>query len=81
MDQDKLKKILSDTGCRKEDAESIIKAYGCGEIKEALHKTRKDRCRLMDELHENGRKIDRIDFLIRIMEKEIKQTENVKGAL
>ena len=43
MDQDKLKKILSDTGCRKEEAESIIKAYGCGEIKEALHKTRKDR--------------------------------------
>jgi hypothetical protein len=31
-----------------------------------------DRCRLIDELHECGRKIDHLDFLIRQTEKEIR---------
>ena len=34
---------------------------------------KKDRCRLMDELHESGRKVDLLDVLIRVTEKEMKQ--------
>ena len=81
MDQVKLKKTLYDTGCCNEEAESIIRLYECGDIKGALRKTRKDRCRLMDEYHENARKIDCMDFIIRIMEKEIKQAQDIKGGL
>ena len=36
---------------------------------------KKDRCRLMDELHESGRKVDCLDFLIRSTEKEMKQAK------
>jgi len=36
---------------------------------------RKNRCALMDELHENGRKPDCLDVLIRNMEKEMKQAD------
>ena len=39
----------------------------------ALHLMKKDRCRLMDELHESGRKVDLLDVLIRVTEKEMKQ--------
>ena len=41
----------------------------------ALMMMRKDRCRLMDELHESGRKVDCLDYLIRTTEKEMKQAD------
>jgi hypothetical protein len=39
---------------------------------------KKDRCRLMEEMHECGRKVDRMDLLIRLTEKELEQTQ-IKG--
>ena len=44
-------------------------------MKDALHRMKKKRCRLMDELHESGRKVDLLDLLIRQTEKEIEQVE------
>ena len=46
-----------------------------GNMEDALRIMKKDRCRLMDELHESGRKVDCLDFLIRTAEKEIKQAD------
>ena len=43
-----------------------------GHVPEAIQKMKSDRCRLIDELHECGRKIDNLDFLIRQTEKEIR---------
>ena len=41
---------------------------------DAIRLMRKDRCRLMEEMHECGRKVDRLDLLIRLTEKEMKET-------
>ena len=76
MDLKRLKQNLSDAGCCTETTGDIIRMCEAGNMEEALRIMKKDRCRLMDELHESGRKVDCLDFLIRITEKEIKQAEH-----
>ena len=76
MDLKRLKQNLSDAGCCKEITEDIIRMCKAGNMEGALQMMRKDRCRLMDELHESGRKIDCLDFLIRTTEKEMKQADH-----
>ena len=73
MDQKRLKQYLYDAGCCSEAAEDIQKMCEAGNLETALHMMKKDRCRLMDELHEAGRKVDCLDLLIRTTEKEMKQ--------
>ena len=75
MDLKQLKQNLSDAGCCKEITEDIIRMCKAGNMEGALQMMRKDRCRLMDELHESGRKVDCLDFLIRTTEKEMKQAD------
>ena len=75
MDLRRLKQNLSDAGCFGETAEDIIRMCEAGNIADALRMMKKDRCRLMDELHESGRKVDCLDFLIRNTEKEMKQAD------
>ncbi len=71
MDYERMKQNLSDAGC----GEALIKEIVClcenGGIAEALQKMKKDRCRFIEELHESGRKVDCLDFLIRKTEKEL----------
>ncbi len=76
MDLKRLKQNLSDAGCCKEITEDIIRMCKAGNMEGALQMMRKDRCRLMDELHESGRKVDCLDFLIRTTEKEMKQADH-----
>ena len=73
MDLKKMKQILSDAGCCSEATMGIIRMCEVGNRDRALHLMKKDRCRLMDELHECGRKVDLMDFLIRQTLKEMKQ--------
>ena len=75
MDIKKLKTGLADAGCLPDDTDDIVQMCISGNMKDALQKMRKNRCRLMDEFHESGRKVDCLDFLIRRTEKEIKQAE------
>lgn len=75
MDLKRLKQNLSDAGCCNEASEDIIRMCEAGNMEDALRIMRKDRCRLMDELHESGRKVDCLDFLIRTTEKEMKQAD------
>ncbi|MCR5262770.1 MAG: hypothetical protein K6D94_02775 [Clostridiales bacterium] len=49
---------------------SLYEAGRLDDLKKAL---RKRRCILLDELHEKQRKVDRLDIVIRITEKEIKE--------
>ena len=67
----RMKQNLHDAGCSEAVAQKIMELYDNGRIREALQTMKKDRCRLMDELHESGRKVDCMDFLIRKTEKEI----------
>ena len=73
MDMKRLKQNLSDAGCCSEASEDILRMCKAGDMEGALRMMKKDRCRLMDELHESGRKVDCLDFLIRTTEKEMKQ--------
>ena len=75
MDLKRLKQNLSDAGCCSDVSEDIISMCETGNMEGALRMMKKDRCRLMDELHESGRKVDCLDFLIRVTEKEMKQAD------
>lgn len=75
MDFDKMKISLADAGCSISEAGEIIRMCENSGMKKALHLLRKSRCVLMDELHESGRKVDCLDLLIRMMEKEMKQAD------
>ena len=76
-----MKISLTDAGCSNSQADEIIRMCENGSMNNALHLMRKNRCALMDELHESGRKVDCLDLLIRRMENEMKQTENENGGI
>ena len=61
----RLRESLTEAGCSREeiaDAERLMRA---GSREALVRHLRKCRCSLLEELHECGRKIDRIDHLIR----------------
>ena len=64
---------LSDAGCNAETAERISRLCEAGSYDEALHQMKVQRCVLIDEMHESQKKVDRMDFLIRNQEKQIKK--------
>ena len=63
---------LSDAGCSTDMAERIGALYETGSFNEMLHQMKKQRCVLIDEMHESQRRVDRMDFLIRNQEKQIR---------
>ena len=75
MNLKNIKQNLNDAGCNEEDTSRILKMCEAGNMEGAIQMMKKDRCRLMDELHESGRKVDRMDYLIRQTENEL----SVKG--
>ena len=65
---------LSDAGCSAEAARKIGALFETGSYDEMLHQMKKQRCVLVDQMHESQRRVDCLDFLIRQTEKEIKTT-------
>ena len=63
---------LSDAGCSAEAAKRIGSLYEAGSFNEVLHQMKLQRCVLIDEMHESQRRVDRMDFLIRDQEKQMK---------
>ncbi|MBP3736348.1 MAG: hypothetical protein J6I56_04945 [Lachnospiraceae bacterium] len=63
---------LSDAGCNEETAQRIVALYESGSYDEVLHQMRVQRCALIDEMHESQRRVDRMDYLIRKQEKQMK---------
>ena len=63
---------LSDAGCSAETAKRIGSLYEAGSFNEVLHQMKLQRCVLIDEMHESQRRVDRMDFLIRHQEKQMK---------
>ncbi len=80
MNTEHMKQNLSDAGCRDELIAEIMTLCEGGHVREAMQKMKSDRCRLIDELHECGRKIDRLDFLIRQTEKEMQMNRRTGDA-
>ena len=81
MDIEKLKRDLAEIGCSAAESDQIARLCESGNVKDVLQIMKKNRCRLMDELHECGRKVDFLDFLIRKTEKEKKQTDLQNGGI
>ena len=71
MVKEQLIQGLSDAGCSKETAERIGILYETGSYDEMLHQMKKERCVLVDQMHESQRRVDRMDFLIRNQEKQM----------
>ena len=67
---------LEDTGCGKDAIERAAHIYKAKDKSELVRYLKCCRCGLMDELHESQRKVDRLDFLIRRLEKSKTETEN-----
>ena len=63
---------LSDAGCSTETAERIAGLCEAGSYADVLHQMKMQRCVLMDEMHESQRRVDRMDFLIRNQEKQMR---------
>ena len=63
---------LSDAGCSTEAAERIGILYEAGSYDEVLRQMKVQRCVLVDKMHESQRRVDRMDFLIRNQEKQMK---------
>ena len=61
---------LADAGCTKHDAEIAGELFKNGQTDELIQFLKKCRCSLMDEMHESQRKVDRMDFLIRRVERK-----------
>lgn len=71
MDFERMRQNLKDAGCGDAVTEEILMLYQSGRYQDSLRMMKKDRCRLMEELHESGRKVDCLDFLIRKMERKM----------
>ena len=56
---------LKDAGCGGEEIKKAEQLYKAGDTDELIRYFRKCRCIRMEELHENQRKVDCLDFLIR----------------
>ena len=67
---------LSDAGCTMEAAEQIGSLYETGSYREMLHQMKVQRCTLIEQMHESQRKVDRMDFLIRNQEDEVRESED-----
>ena len=72
MGIEEIRRILSDSGCQEGVLEKILRMWEEGDKKDALWLMKRDRCRLMEEMHDKGRKVDCLDLLIRNAEKELK---------
>lgn len=66
-----MRQNLKDAGCGDAVIEEILMLYQSGRYQDSLRMMKKDRCRLMEELHECGRKVDCLDFLIRKIERKM----------
>ncbi len=71
-EREQLMQGLSDAGCSKKACAVICSLFENGSYREMLHQMKKQRCELVDEMHESQRKIDRMDYLIRAQEKRMK---------
>ncbi len=73
MDKKYLRQSLLDAGCCDGVVTSILGRFESGSMDEMVRLLKKERCRAMDEYHESGRKVDRMDYMLRKIESEMKQ--------
>lgn len=67
MDEDlrHLREDLLEVGCSEGEITEAERLLQAGSFDDLIKHLRRCRCALMDEMHKCGRKVDRIDYLIR----------------
>ena len=63
---------LKDSGCSDEAAKRICSLCSAGDYEEMLRQMKKQRCALVEEMHESQKRVDRMDYLIHMQEKRMK---------
>ncbi len=63
---------LTDAGCSEEAVRGICSLYQAGDYPEMLRQMKKQRCALVDAMHESQKRVDRMDYLIHRQEKQMK---------
>ena len=61
---------LTDNGCSWEGVSRAKALYEAGDMNGLIIHLRKYRCDLVEEMHDSQRKVDRMDYLIRQVQKE-----------
>ena len=61
---------LTDNGCSKEGVSRAKALYEAKDMDGLIKHLRKYRCDLVEEMHDSQRKVDRMDYLIRQVQKE-----------
>lgn len=61
---------LKDAGCDADKISEIRRLYDGGQMQDAIKVLRRQRCALMDDLHESQSRVDCLDYLVSKMEKE-----------
>lgn len=69
---ERLMQGLKDSGCSEEAAARICSLCSTGNYEEMLHQMKRQRCALVEEMHESQKKVDRMDYLIHMQEKQMK---------
>jgi len=73
MEMKTLIENLTDNGCSRGGVSRAKALYEAGDIDGLIKQLRKYRCSLVEEMHDSQRKVDRMDYLIRQVQKEGKQ--------
>ena len=69
---ERLMQGLKDSGCSEEAAARICSLCSTGNYEEMLHQMKRQRCALVEEMHESQKRVDRMDYLIHPQEKQMK---------
>ena len=77
-EKEKIRLDLEGAGCTGEAAAKIAGLCCEGKADEALRQMRRQRCTLIEQMHESQRKVDRMDHLIRRQEKELEAGAKAK---
>ena len=64
MTQENLKQALTDVGCSQETIAAFLKASEAGQESESIRLLRLHRCKLLENLHEEQKKLECLDYLL-----------------
>lgn len=69
---------LKDAGCKEDVIKRFMNYAMEGKLKQQLKLLAKHRCLLLDEIHEEQKKIDCLDYLIYKMKKQVSYVQRLK---
>ncbi|MFQ6793115.1 hypothetical protein [Thomasclavelia sp.] len=71
LTKEQIKRNLVDIGCNQKQIESFMNDYDHNDLKKLILFLKKQRCCLLQELHEEQKKIDYLDYLVYALNKQM----------